>query len=253
MRKNSYILENVSTILSDKFLRIFSITAILIFGYFFSTLDKNAGYWEALSIGLTYQQFLTLCFLPMIIISNILLIDLFEKSEMSIIRFKNKNKYLKELLKNIWVSNSFIFLVIMIVILTFLNFLSNGDISINYISEYGITNIIYTFYIIIKLYILIILCSFMFTLFFKLISKTIALIISIIFTASLYLCIIIPNGCVSKISDFPLYIGYYFLKNVDYKFFYLNVLSFLLISVIMILLLFIVYKLTLKKMKSVGV
>jgi hypothetical protein len=252
MQKNKYIFENISTILSNKFLQIFSIISVLIFGYFTSTLDTKSGYFESLTMALTYQQFITLCFLPMIIVSNILIIDLFEKNNMLIIRFQNKNKYINALLKNVVYCNTFVFLIIMIVIITFFNFFSNGDFTIKYINFFKTTNLVYVIYTIIKLYILTINISIIFTLLLKILNKISALIISIVISSSLFICQWVNYSIVDKIYKMPLYIGFYFLNTIEYSNFFLNLISFVLYMLFLAIIIFILYKLTIRFLKVVG-
>lgn len=252
MQKNKYIFSIVSTIISNKFLQIFSVISLLVFGYFCSTLDTKSGYFEAFSMALTYQQFITLCFLPMIILSNILIINFFEKSSMTIIRFENKKKYLRELLKSVSFCNTLVFVVIIIVLLTFFNFFSNGDLTIKYIESFKTTNIVYTIYIVIKLYILSIITSIVFTLLFKLFNKISALIISMGMASSLFICQWLDYEIVNKIYEIPVYIGIYFLDIIEYATFSLNVSAFLVMITCFALIIFVLFNTTIKFMKAVG-
>ena len=242
MQKNRYIFFNISTVLTSKFLQIFIIILLLIIGYFTSTLERQTNYFEGLVNIFTYEQFLTLCYLPMVILGNLFIINLFDKNLFYIIRFKNKKNYIKELLKNIIVLNTIIFIIVVIIIITFFNFFSNGDFIIEYINFYKTNSLIYFVYVLIKMYFLTILFSIITTLFFKLFNKNLSLFFSIIITISLFLCQFISVFEVNNLLDIPLYFGIYFLNIIVYRSFAINIISFVIICLILIIVIGILYK-----------
>lgn len=252
MQKNSYIFQNIATIFSNKFLQIFSIICLIVFGYFFSSVSEDTTYYESIVFGFTYHNFIIVCFLPMVIFSNILLLELFDNNNVYIIRFKNKKIYLKEILKNIFISNSLLFFVLLLIIFTFLNLFTPTNFTIKYIESFDCINIYYSIFIIVKCYILMMIFSFIFTFAFKLTSKGISLILMMIMSASIYVFEFIA-GNVNYIYEMPLYFMQYFTESVVYDSFYLKLYSFIILIGIYTLLIFLLYKLTINKMKKVGV
>lgn len=252
MQKNKYIIGNIKTVLSNKFLQIFLIIALLVIGYFTSTLDRENGYFVAISKALTFQQFITLCFLPMILFANLLIVNLYERNNMLIIRFNNKRKYINEMIKNVLFCNTFLFFISMLVIITFFNFFGSGDFSIIYIESFKTTNIVFAIYTVIKLYILSIFVSIIFTLILKLINKLWAIILFVCFSSSLYICYWESYNMVESIFKIPFYFGFYFLNNVEYITFTLNIMAFVVNVLILSLITVLLYKLTIKRMKVVG-
>lgn len=252
MQKSKYVIGNIKTVLSNKFLQIFLIISLLVMGYFTSTIDTESGYFVAISNALTFQQFITLCFLPMILFANLLIINLYEKNNMLIIRLNNKRKYINEMIKNVLFCDTFLFLISMLVIITFFNFFRNGDFSIIYVDSFKTTNIVFAIYTVIKLYILSIFISIIFTLIFKLINKLWAIILFIFCSSSLYVCQWINYDVIQNIFNVPFYFGFYFLNNVEYTTFTLNIIAFVVNILILSLIVALFYKMTIKRMKVVG-
>lgn len=252
MLKNNYIIGNVKIVFSNKIIQIFSIVSLLIIGYFASTIDRESDYFVSISSTLTYQQFITLCFLPMLFFTDLQIINLYDNNSMLIIRFKNKKRYIKEMIKNVLCCNNFTFLVLLLTIFTFFNFFGNGDFSVKYIEQYGTTNIIFAFYTIIKLYILSNMVSIIFTLIIKLTNKLCYTLMFICISASLYICQWVSYDVVSSIFKSPYYFGFYFLSNVKFISFKLNLLSFFIICLVQFFTIIFLYKLTVKKSRVVG-
>ena len=252
MQKNNYIFQNIANIFENKFLQIFTIFCFIVFAFFFSNVSDNTTYFESIVFGFTYHNFIIVCFLPMVIFSNILLLELFDSNNFYIIRFKNKKEYLKELLKNIVVSNSFLFLILLIIIFTFLNLFTPGNFSIKYIESFDCLNIYYAIFIVVKCYILMMLFSFVFTFIFKLTNKNISLILAIFMSTSIYVFEFLGIS-VNNIFEMPIYFMQYFTEGVLYESFTLKIFSFIILICLYMPLLFLLYKLTVKKMRRVGV
>lgn len=252
MQKNKYIIKNIETVFSNKLLKVFTLILLIFFGYFCANTSRELCYFDSVISSLTYSMFLIPCYMPIFILIDVLIINLFEKSSMLIIRFNNKKKYLTELIKNIFVGNTFLFITFLIIILTFFNFFSNGDLSIKYIEVFHTTNLIYSIYTIIKLYMLTIVLSITFTLILKLFNKIISLILSFIFISSLYIQQFFNYDIVDSIFKMPIFIGNYLLDIFEFKSFSLNIICLILIVIFMSAINCGLFKLTLKFMKKVG-
>lgn len=246
-QRNKYIFANIETILSEKYTSIFIAILLIVTGYFCSTLDRNNGYFEALVSTLTNQQFLTFCFFPLFLISNYLLIELFEKSTSYIIRFENKTKYIKELLKNIFCLNTILFFIMMIVILTFFNFFANGNLVIRFVDKFHTYNIIYAFYTVLKLYIVMVVISFLFALMTKFFNKLLSLLVSVILSTSLYYLPMLISP--QKTS---LYFGFYLMDSITYSSFSEAIVYFAIFIAIELLITFIFFRFVCNRMKRVG-
>ena len=247
MQKSKYIYANIEAILSNKIVIVFLSIALIVFGYFCSTINTSKDYFTALVEALTYQQFITLCFLPMIVLFDVLIINLFDKNYMLIMRLNDAKKYYKEMIKSVIFGNTFIFIMMLLAILTFLNFFFNGSLTIKYVDFFKTTNLIYAIYVAMKLYILSIVVSIFFLFMYKLFDKIVCTIITFLFISSLFACQWFQTGVVNNIFKIPYYFGVYFLDIVEYKTFFINILSFFIITILMFCLLYIIYIISIKK------
>lgn len=249
MQKNKYIFKNIASVLSNKYFNLFLVISMFVIGYFCTTLKNDSDYLESFCFALTFQQFITLGILPLLILGDILMIKFFEENGMLLMYFKNKKRYIKELLKHIVGINSYLFLLLMIIILTCFNLFSNQSFIIEYKSTYGILNIIYTFFIVIKLYLLVLFTSLLLTLMTYLWNRQIALIGILFFSSSLFLCAGNYDQ-IDKMYKMPIFIGNYFLSTIEYNRFSLQCICFFLIFFIYLIFLLLIYKCILKKNKD---
>ncbi len=249
MQKNKYIFKNIASVLSNKYFNLFLVISMFVVGYFCTTLKKDSNYLESLCFSLTFQQFITLGILPLLILGDILMIKFFEGNGMLLMYFKNKKRYIKELLKHIVGINSYLFLLLMIIILTCFNLFSNQSFILEYKSNYEILNLIYTFFIVIKLYLLVLFTSILLTLMTYLWNRQISLIFIVLFSSSLFLCAESYDQ-IDKIYKMPLYIGNYFLSTIEYNSFSLQCICFFFIFFLYSMFLFLIYKWILKRNKD---
>lgn len=244
MLKSKYIINNIEKVLTNKILNILMLIIFLVFGFLSAKINNDGNYINSLIVGLSYQPFITLCVLPCIILSNLLMINVFEKSEYLIIRFGTQKEYIKELLKNILVINSIMLFVILIIILIFLNFSSNTNFSGFIHKIYGISNYIYLVFIVLKQFILLNLFSIFFVLTSKLLKKMVSVIISLFFAASLYFIPFKGYYVVSNIIMMPKYLGNYLVDKNIYSNFEIYILSTIIIIVVMIFFNYLLFRLT---------
>lgn len=236
MLKNNYIINNIILILSNQTIKVFSIFALLIIGYFCASVNTANDYFSGLMISITYVQFITLCLLPIISFSTLLVIKNIDSNYNLIIRLNNKNNYIDKLIKNVFCCNTFIFVLLIMVIIIFNNFLNSGNFQIIYLEFFKTNNFILLIFTIFKLYTLTILFSIFTTILTKITNEKISIIFTLLFSVSIYISSFINVNIVNKISDMPLYIGTYFLNNIKYKNFYLNLTA--TFSMIIVLLIF---------------
>lgn len=252
MQKNKYIFQYIESIFNNTFMHAFFLILLLVLGYFSFSLDSKDSYLNALVFSLTYQQFITLCFLPIIIFFDVLILNLFEKNNMMIIRFENKKKYLQQILKNVFYCNTVVFFIILMTILIFFNFFSSGNLSVFFVETFKTTNLIYAVFIVFKLYILMLIVSLILTLLFKIFNKIIMLIVGIGLTASIFLCQWIDYTVVEKVYHTPFYIGSYFIDNIEYKTFNIQLSSFLLIVILYTIIIAVLYRIALRHIRLIG-
>ena len=240
MLKNKEILRNLEKVYSNKIFKIIGILTLVIYAFMFANTKVVSGYFEIINYALTFPQFLMLVFLPVILLSDVLILNLFDLRYELVMRYKNKRKYFIEILKNIFFSNTIIVSVSIMILLIIINFFAGANLSIFYLEKYGCYNIIYTIFIMIKTYILTFLFSFIFVMLYKLINKKIAIILMICLIGSTYV-ISYNLRQVVLFFETPIYFMSYFTDGILYSNFGLRIFSFIYIITIYSILLFIVY------------
>lgn len=255
MLKNKYIFENIKTILSTKILQIYILIIIFVFGYFFSSLFEitDYSYFGYLSARLTYYNFIVLCVLPLILLFNVSLLNLYEKNNMLVIRLKSKKIYMKELVKNVIIADTFIFIFILMVVITFQNFTFNGTTFNQYNSLLKINDLTYAIFTIFKLYSVSLIIGLIQIFLFKLFNKYIAFIISFTMIGSVYLApFMIDQTIIYSITQIPLYFGFYLVDNIEYTNFSVYLSCFLLFLTLFYIFTINLYKVTIKYMRGIG-
>lgn len=240
MLKNKEYLKNLELIYSNKILKVIGITSLILYSIMFSKTKVVSGYFEIINYALTFPQFLMISFLPTILITDILILKLYDLRYELIMRYESKKKYFTEILKNIFFSNTVIITISLMILLIIINFFSKSSISIYYLEEYGCYNIIYIIYIAIKLYILTIIFSFIFVMLYKMINKKISVIIMISLIGTIYVLSYDFKEIV-LFFETPIYFMRYFTDGILYNNFGLRVLSFVYIMIVYGVLLYIMY------------
>lgn len=251
MQKNKYIFNYISNVLSNKFFAVFIAISLIIFSVLIATLDTNIGYWKSLVFGLTYNHFICLAFLPMTMMFNVLMLNMFENNSSLVIRFKSTKTYIIELIKNIFISNTIFYFCLIMSILTLMN-LFNNNFSINFIKILGITDLQYMIYTVIKLYLLMLIFSMFFLVIYKRFNKIFSFIAGFIFIFSLY-PISYELTKLKNIFDIKLYLGNYYFDKLVYSNFSLQLLNFIIIIIFYTVLLFVMYIFYYKKTKRIDI
>lgn len=189
------------------------------------------------------------CLLLILLFNTKIMLDTFENNHFFIIRFSSKKKYLLELMKCICFSNFCTLLLNLVFLIIGLN-LFNVNSIIPKDEIYIIQSNYYIYFIIIKFIILSQIISLFNVILLKMFDNKYVIIINIV----VYILIAGVGRqytIIDSIFQIPLFIGDYFLINF-YSSIYFEILCLLLFTSVMMILISILKKITLKKMKEVG-
>ena len=244
----TYILEFYKqSINSPKFVLIFLLSILIsiygilqvAFGYSYSV-----GFIRILSFGLYIISILLI-----LLLNTKNIYDIFEKNSFLIIRFKNKEKYLNELIKTVCFGNFCTIIMNVLLVMIGLNLFNENKIIPEF-EIYTIQSNYYVVFVILKFIILSLIISVFNVILLKKFNKLIVIILNFI----LYVLIAsVSKGYIFiySLKQIPLFIGDYYLINF-YSNFLFEVCIFLLFMTLMILLIVILKRLNIKNMKDVS-
>lgn len=180
-----------------------------LFGCIYIAIGKN--YLDALFSTLS-NPYYSLLLLSLTLVNTINTFDTFEKKDNYIIRFENREKYLKQLVINIFVSNSVLFIINLVVLLICLNLFIGSYFVIESWYNYNIPNLIYLMFYIIRIFIIIQIVSIINSLLLKLLNFKIVIILNCL----IYGPFIFGNHIsrtIDSLSKIKILINEYFLYN----------------------------------------
>lgn len=182
--------------------------------------------------------FLSLCILPIFLFLTIYVYDSFTKDTFAITRFKNRNHYVKELLKNVFIVTTIIFLIIISMVIIMENILNFNGYKIVYSNITNCSNLLYTIFVIIKLYIFAIIFSLMNTLLIKSFNNKVIIMLNFIFFATIFYCGFNVYD-INSLNKMPLYIGNFLVNNMTFNSFkteiFANTISYSILFIVLIL------------------
>jgi len=208
--KNNYILFNIKYFVgTQKFKMIILVLIInaLYGGFVLAQPGITKGYVNALFAIYTNPYFLMIL-LSMILLNTMYIRSLISENFEYRIRLNDEKNYLRNLVKNVTICNSIIFIVELILILTIINLFYSSSSGI-YLLKNGINSLLYIIFFISKVYILIYFLNTINIYILKNINQYIVVIVNLIFFVSLPSDIdlyIFKNNFI----EFPLYISTYF-------------------------------------------
>lgn len=212
MKNNSYVKELIISFLKSKnyytvyLFIIMSLVYALIFDNLNSPVGSGFFFWniDILMSPCTLLILFSICF------STILIINKYNESTFALIRYKNKEEYIKQLLLVVVIVNTAILLFIfssLLLISIFKNLLSvNNSKFFYYNISYGTY---YVFYII-KIFVLIQLLAIIFALISQIFNKNIAIFCYFLISLSYFIGEYKEVGIISSFSDFRLLFFDYF-------------------------------------------
>lgn len=124
--------------------------------------------------------FPVLLFFILILFSSVTVYRCFQANDMYILRLDNKKKYLENVLKTIFITNTVTYLIILVVLFLVLFCFLGPQFSILYVAQYKTYNIIYLFFYLFRSFCLVQVISMITILLFQLLKPSFVLILNII-------------------------------------------------------------------------
>lgn len=213
-------------------------------------LSANLSYLDGL-LNIVTNGYYNVALIAVILLNTINTFDKFEKNQFFIIRFENRKMYLKQLIINIFVSNSILLVMNLVLILIGLNIFASNQFIISNILDYSISNIIYILFYLFRFFLIIQIISIINTCLLKLFDK------KVIISLNLFFCLIIlftpydVKRVVSSISKMFLIISDY-MRLHYYSNFMLEILCSAIYISILSIAGVILFMFTKNKMKNIG-
>lgn len=224
------------------FIILIIMTAFAVFGICFD-LNYIEGFLAILS-----SQYYIILIIMIILVNTLNVLEIFEKNQNVIIRYKNKLEYMKELIRNVLFSNFMIIILNFILLLIGMNlFIPNSQIEL--INGYQITNLTYLIYTITKFVMLLEIISIINIIIIKLFDSKLSLVINIIFFVSMF-TVHVPES-INSLLNMRLVISDYFMS-IRYISFPLEISIFALYISITIALLALGTNIVSKKIRTIG-
>lgn len=205
--KFKFLKENIKYFLERPTLKFIIFLAIFLNLYGTCYLASNQDYIQG--ILMIFSNGYYDCFLIGVFVVNTFdIVAIYEKNYSYIIRFENHKMYLRELIKKVIIGNIILFLTNLIIMLICLNIFS-GNLFVGEVYNYGINNIIYLVYYLIKVIIVLNIIAVITVLIMKLFGKNMSFIVNIILCS---VFVFIPNETlytINSLKDIRLFIGDY--------------------------------------------
>lgn len=248
--KAKLLKENIKYYLNNNVLKLIMALSFILNLYGTSYLSANRDYLQGL-LTIFANGYYGCCLLGLIMINTINVVSLYEQNYFYIIRFKNRKIYLKELINNVIVSNTIVFLLNFIIMLIGLNLFSNG-LYIGEVYNYGINNIIYVIYYLFRAVVIFNIIAVICVLFMKLIGRNATTILIVILCSAF---IFTPDETlypINSLRETRVFIGDYLMlyrySNFPFEIFCSTIM--LAVSIAIIYLLFYIVN---KRKKRIGI
>lgn len=204
--------------------------------------------------GLLYCLASSLCsivFFLLIFFNTINTYVLYDKNLFHIIRLKNKKEYLYNLIINVLFNNSIIFFLNILILIVGLNFLGRKFIIYSWMNYY-VPNIIYLFFYIVRYFFLIQIVSILNVFLVKLIGKKSTFLINAINCSTFYFSLYNPKLMIDSFNKFQLLMSEYIRFHM-YTNFSLEILFSTIYISILLLICYVLFKFSIKKISKIGV
>lgn len=209
--KVKYIKENIKYLLNDYRFKLIILFVICCNFFGAAYLARNSDYISAI-MDIFTQEYYDVAFFALILVNTINTYDMFEKNSCYIIRFNNKKEYLIQLIKNILISNTILFIINLLVSLIFLNFFGNQFIIKKYDIygiSYNIPNLLYIVFYMFRFYIIVSIISLINACLIKLVNSKCAIFINVLLWI-VFIFYPYNSHVINSISDIPLVFCSYF-------------------------------------------
>ncbi len=223
---------------------------LIIMSYLVVSNCKGTDIYSSISLVFGNHIFVVLCMLPMFLLITNYVCVMFDKNIYSIVRFKTRGKYYKELILNVISFISVIFLITLMIVIIVENIINDYGYHVFYDNIVHCYNYIYMIFVIVKFYLFLILISVINTLLIKSFNSKIIIVLNFIFYAFVfYVGSFTP--LIGTINGFPIFIGNYLISGTFYETFLNEVIANGMMFFILLLVCFILFRYTKKRKRDI--
>ena len=248
MPKKQFRIEIFKEYINSWIFKILIASSFLITFFVMANYGLNKSYSVAMLAALTSNIYIVCALFIPLLITTINIYNVFNSNYFLAIRISSKKERLKELLKNIFFSSSFVFLIIILILLIGLNLVCASNLEfMNSYQFYNIPNIIYIIFYIIRLYVILVIVSVFNGFILDSFSSKFVIFLNVIFYGIIFMYPYIPisAGRTSILDTSPLIFEY--LQLNSYSTFLTEILCSIFALLLPILLLNILLNLNVKK------
>lgn len=223
---------------------------LIIMSYLVVSNCKGTDIYSSISLVFGNHIFVALCMLPMFLLITNYVCVMFDKNIYSIVRFKTRGKYYKELILNVISFISVIFLITLMIVIIVENIINDYGYHVFYDDIVHCYNYIYMIFVIAKFYLFSILISVINTLLIKSFNSKIIIVLNFIFYAFVfYVGSFTP--LIGTINGFPIFIGNYLISGTFYETFLNEVIANGMMFFILLLVCFMLFRYTKKRKRDI--
>lgn len=223
---------------------------LIIMSYLVVSNCKGTDIYSSISLVFGNHIFVALCMLPMFLLITNYVCVMFDKNIYSIVRFKTRGKYYKELILNVISFISVIFLITLMIVIIVENIINDYGYHVFYDDIVHCYNYIYMIFVIVKFYLFSILISVINTLLIKSFNSKIIIVLNFIFYAFVfYVGSFTP--LIGTINGFPIFIGNYLISGTFYETFLNEVIANGMMFFILLLVCFMLFCYTKKRKRDI--
>lgn len=247
--KNNFLKHSLSNFLNS---RIFKgvLFLLIIMSYLVVSNCKGTDIFSSLSLVFGNHIFVALCMLPMFLFITNYVCVMFDKDVYSIISFKTREKYYKELVCNVISFISVIFLITLMIVIIAENIINDYGYHVFYDNNVHCYNYVYMIFIIVKFYLFSILISVINALLIKIFNSKIIIVLNFIFYAFVFY-VGSFNPLIGAINGIPIFIGDYLISGTFFETFLNEVFANGVMIFILLLVCFILFHYTKKRKRDI--
>lgn len=247
--KSSFLKNGITSFLNSLMFKGI-LFLLIIMSYLVVSNCKGTDIYSSISLVFGNHIFVALCMLPMFLLITNYVCVMFDKNIYSIVRFKTRGKYYKELILNVISFISVIFLITLMIVIIVENIINDYGYHVFYDNIVHCYNYIYMIFVIVKFYLFSILISVINTLLIKSFNSKIIIVLNFIFYAFVfYVGSFTP--LIGTINGFPIFIGNYLISGTFYETFLNEVIANGMMFLILLLVCFILFRYTKKRKRDI--
>lgn len=247
--KSSFLKNGITSFLNSLMFKGI-LFLLIIMSYLVVSNCKGTDIYSSISLVFGNHIFVALCMLPMFLLITNYVCVMFDKNIYSIVRFKTRGKYYKELILNVISFISVIFLITLMIVIIVENIINDYGYHVFYDNIVHCYNYIYMIFVIVKFYLFSILISVINTLLIKSFNSKIIIVLNFIFYAFVfYVGSFTP--LIGTINGFPIFIGNYLISGTFYETFLNEVIANGMMIFILLLVCFILFRYIKKRKRDI--